>query len=440
MAAEVAAHGYVMEEFLASGEACSFPLEAGAEPTADGRWRTRPGPEAHYVTRFLVLRPADRSAFNGVVLCNWQNVTAGFDIGSPSGNEPWRGYAWVGITAQRVAVEGTPATTGLRDWDPERYGTLEHPGDAWSYDIFTQVARACGPDRPSTGTDPLGGLEPRLLLALGASQSACRLASYINGVHGHELLFDGFLPTVHFGVCVMPDERPIAAIAEGPWTGQWLGTTRIRDDLPTPVLLVNSETEAWSIYPFRQPDTDRFRFWEIAGASHYTGANAQERDEKFARDGIAVVVVGAQAAELPNSLVWSFVTDAATRHLVAWATDGTAPPAFPPLTIEHRAPHDSIVRDGHGIAVGGLRLPDVEAPVAAQYGGNARGGEPRRLGGERAPFDRATLDALYPDPSTYLTAWDDAVDRIVAAGGVLVDDADELRGRGRSIGRDAGVC
>ena len=31
---------------------------------------------------------------------------------------------------------------GLRHAAPERYGTLEHPGDAFSFDIFTQVARA----------------------------------------------------------------------------------------------------------------------------------------------------------------------------------------------------------------------------------------------------------------------------------------------------------
>ena len=32
-------------------------------------------------------------------------------------------------------------------WDPERFGSLEQPGDAYSYDIFTQAARVIGPLR-----------------------------------------------------------------------------------------------------------------------------------------------------------------------------------------------------------------------------------------------------------------------------------------------------
>jgi len=40
---------------------------------------------------------------------------------------------------------------------------------------------------------------------------------------------------------------------------------------------------------------------------------------------------------------------------------------------------------------------------------------------------------LYPDADAYLRQWDAAVDRIVAVGGVLADDADALRERGREI-------
>ena len=78
------------------------------------------------------------------------------------------GAAWVGVSAQLIGVEGgdggghRPAcrTTligkGLVNIDPARYGSLDHPGDAFSYDIYTQVARALRGD----GGDgrPLGGL------------------------------------------------------------------------------------------------------------------------------------------------------------------------------------------------------------------------------------------------------------------------------------------
>jgi len=127
------------------------------------------------------------------------------------------------------------------------------------------------------------------------------------------------------------------------------------------------------------------------------------------------------------------VSDAATRHLVRWIDDRTPPPTFPPLTMEARDPHDAIVRDEHGVALGGVRLPEVEVPVAVQVGSNTRPGEARNLLGERTPFDDATLAGLYPDTDAYLREWDAAVDRIVAARGVLDDDADALRERGREI-------
>ena len=41
--------------------------------------------------------------------------------------------------------EAAGAGKGLRVLDPERYGDLDHPGDAFSYDIYTQVARALRP-------------------------------------------------------------------------------------------------------------------------------------------------------------------------------------------------------------------------------------------------------------------------------------------------------
>jgi alpha/beta hydrolase family protein len=46
----------------------------------------------------------------------------------------------------------------LRGWNPERYGTLDHPGDDISFDIYRQAARAIGPVM-------LGGAEARKLVA-----------------------------------------------------------------------------------------------------------------------------------------------------------------------------------------------------------------------------------------------------------------------------------
>ncbi len=46
----------------------------------------------------------------------------------------------------------------LKTADPERYGTLSHPGDSFSFDIYSQVGVAM---RERDGVDPLGGMIPK---------------------------------------------------------------------------------------------------------------------------------------------------------------------------------------------------------------------------------------------------------------------------------------
>ena len=151
-----------MEEYFLEGTAVSYAPANGAELGLDGLWDVELAEEASYKTRAYVVRPVDPAKFNGVVLVNWQNVTIGADFGMPDVEQLERGYSWVGITTQRVAQEGQPslgpglpATVGLCEWDPERYGSLHHPGDAFCYDIFSQAARALR-QGPAAGAEMLG--------------------------------------------------------------------------------------------------------------------------------------------------------------------------------------------------------------------------------------------------------------------------------------------
>ena len=67
---------------------------------------------------------------------------------------------------------------------------LDHPGDAYSYDMYTQVARAV---RGDTGRSVLGDLVPERILAIGESQSAGFLVTYVNAIDPLAQVFDGFL-------------------------------------------------------------------------------------------------------------------------------------------------------------------------------------------------------------------------------------------------------
>ena len=134
--------GYEKSQFFVSGTAHSY---APAQPlTRDGKWEVTTGASAPYKTRIAVYRPINPKKFNGTVVVEWLNVSGGTDD-SPdwtlSHNELIRdGFAWVGVSAQQVGVESAKST------DPTEYSSLSHPGDSFSYDIFSQAGRAVRKD------------------------------------------------------------------------------------------------------------------------------------------------------------------------------------------------------------------------------------------------------------------------------------------------------
>ena len=249
-----------------------------------------------------------------------QNVTGGFDVGAPVTAEVARGYAWVGLTTQKIGVEGTPnVVPGLADWDPKRYRGLDHPGDAWSYDVFTQLGRALKGDA-EVRRQMLGGFAPDTLLATGASQSAMRLSTYINAVHMHERVFDGFLLTVHWGICPPLDEVPLMDTLRPDGDNLSAYHAQIRDDLNVPILVLATECEARYNFATRQPDTDAFRFWEVAGASHQTPASVALLRAIMKRDAIDVEW---PVAERTNTVDWDYIQSAALRCLARWSRTGS---------------------------------------------------------------------------------------------------------------------
>ena len=415
--------GYLAEEFFLDGTAAAYEAERGAELAVDGNWQVRRSRTAPFRIRVLVVRPVDAARFNGVVHLNWQNVTAGFELGTAESEQLLDGFAWVGVSAQRVGVHGLPGTEqfALQGWDPERYGTLDHPGDDFSFDIYTQAARSIGPEM-------LGGAKARKLVASGGSQSAIRLRTYANAIQPMERLFDGFLFFVDFGEGALPDTRNLdpAMLPRG-----ILPTVpvQIRDDLGVPSLVFNSETEAPSLFPVRQPDTDTFRLWEVAGTCHLSGGAGQAAlAPVLARDGIAFEISsagGTVAPENRNVLSYTPAYRAAFRHFHTWLEGGPPPPPQARIEFESAEP-PTIRRDQYGNALGGIRLPDFAVPTGEHRGSNY-GATQEQIVGYSRPFTTAELHQLYPNQATYLTQWHAALDHGVAEGFILPEDAPAMR-------------
>lgn len=403
---DVAAHGYVVEEFFLEGEAGGYAFKDGASPSVDGRWATeRRGETAPFRTRILVVRPANAADFNGTVIVHWQNVTAGYELGTVTEGEYLRGFAWVGVSAQKIGIDGFPGpeAAGLKQWDAERYGSLNHPGDGYSYDIFTQAGRAIGPDRPQSGVDPMGGLPVEHLVAAGASQSAGRLRTYINGVHPLENVFDAYIPYIDFGSAI-PFDRDFGEQRRG---GRQ--STLIREDLDVPVLVVNSETETLAYVGARQPDTDTFRFWEVAGTSHVSIVRGETPP----------------GLDSPNWMSYQPVYMAGVRHVHRWLTDGVEPPRMPLIEVD-----SGIERDENGNALGGIRLPDIVVPTASHSGMGRRvdgGNRFAFLYGTAEDFSDEKLAELYPTREAFLKKYDEALADSVEEGMVLPEDAPALR-------------
>jgi hypothetical protein len=415
----LASHGYVEEEFFIKGTARTY----NTPPDETGSVKDSGLP---YLTRIVVRRPADPKRFNGTVLVEWDNVTNLFDA-----ENFWffgwehimqAGYVWVGVSTQTIGV------AALKKWSTQRYGALDvgavvagtgfGPGpdrDAMSYDIFSQAGQAL---RQPGDVDMLHGLKPKLLLAVGESQSAARLATYVNSIHPLARVYDGFFLLSALG-------------------------RSIRSDLVSPVFKLNTEYDViGGEAAARQPDTPKFRTWEVAGSSHVDQHLRASREAVELRDN----GVSLEANLSPLCAVPSIGTRVPTNHVVAsaldklaaWAAGGPAPPTAPRLTMIRIMPRlqpSVIARDQDGLAEGGIRLAAVAVPTQFNIGiskpAHPADGPSREAVGAGAcvrwgystDMSIAQLDAHYSSHAAYVAQVRRVADDNVRKGYVLPGDA-----------------
>jgi Alpha/beta hydrolase domain len=239
--------------------------------------------------------------------------------------------------------------------------------------------------------NPLRGAIKRTLAA-GKSQSGRYLKTFLldgfNMVEGRRV-FDGMhvfvsgagmLPIMQSGTGPQSSATGSPSFADPEFRGvhedvltigDVIKRVRARGEDPPRMILINSTTDYFSLRASlsrtgaegttEQPIPDNVRIYEIAGASH-------------------VVIPGANCQLPPARLDWSPVSRATLLHLDDWVASGTEPPAnrLMPLEVSQndpmvlRAPAHlpkAIIevpkRDEDGNAMGGVRLPDMQAPLGA---------------------------------------------------------------------------
>jgi hypothetical protein len=396
--------GYVEEEYFLSGTASDRGL-SGAEHTAP------------YKVRILVRRPADPARFNGTAVLEWFNVSLQSEV-----EHDWPidypallrgGFVSAAVSAQMIGVQSA-SPMSLRNWDPQRYGSLHHPGDDYSYDIFAQAAQALRSGLVS------GHRPADMVLGTGTSQSCLRLVTYISKLAAGDGVFDGYHPTT----CPATAEIP---------------------DTLVPMVWGTSEWEA--AIPSR-PDGPLLRVWEIAGTSHANWWEVTMGAAQGFRDGSSVNGTtvfpapwdedaagqyGERAPFSSNVAPARYAFRAAIDGLNRWARDckefragRLAADQVRAAPAAARLGRDGFVlrRDRYGNALGGVRLPALDVPVATYRGEFSDG-----AGGHTYALDRTTLAALYPTHDAYVAKMRAASDAAVAGGFMLPADRDEWMGR-----------
>lgn len=418
---DLATLGYGAEEFFVSGTARSYATGA----TAD------------YTTRIVVVLPVDRARFNGTAIVEWLNVSGGIDapaVWSMAHREIARsGYAYVGVSAQQVGVEGGTSLVGidmsLKTQDPQRYSTLHHPGDEFSFDIFTHVGRLIG-------GGAVDGLRPEILLGVGESQSAAFLSTYINVVDQQAAVYDGFLVHSRFGTTAPLDG---ANLFEG--HESTMQAVPFRTDPRVPVLAFITETDLVGgfrvgYHAVRLPDSDRLRTWEIPGAAH---ADNYTIIGSFMDSGCAPLADLAAAYAPTNELMGEklsyninfgpqhhYVLQAAVAHLNDWVRTGTPAPAASPIALTGSEPVTPVL-DANGLATGGVRTPWVDVPTARLSGLAPDESAMSFIFGSGEPFDADALNRLYPGgKADYLERFTAALDKTIEEGFILAADRAEI--------------
>ncbi|HEX3705844.1 MAG TPA: alpha/beta hydrolase domain-containing protein [Mycobacteriales bacterium] len=394
---KVSDYGYTQREFMFSGVATAY---AGHQPPAS------------YATRMLIYAPKNPKRFSGTVIVEWDNVTAQLD--APADFE-WTypqvmadGDAYVEVTAQQVGVCGLGLTgdpiagkvavctpTSLKGFDPVRYAALHLPGDAYSFDIFSQALQAVKHPR---GINPLGRLHPRVVLAAGESQAAFELDDYIqNGADSDARLADGFLVDSDLNHPEPHSYRVPTLFIWGEDSVQKVTKTFGRNHV------------AWSVSGAGHTD-----YWllqhlvpAVAGTELNTPPVSKPREQAleltdgdYGQAGGVLSDTCAGGEQYPRR----YVLDAAINDLARWAGTGKRAPTVPPLKFSSRGlPPSSLFNlgvvfttDPQGNALGGLREPLITHPVAT-YIGNAC-----PLLGTSTPLTHHQLVALYPTHAAYV--------------------------------------
>jgi hypothetical protein len=432
---------YVEEEFFVTGAANLFNY--AHNPPLGPTDIVPIFPNIPYKTRLIVRRPEHHGHFNGTVVIEWWNTTAGFDtapVWDTSAEYFAReGIIYVGVTNSNQGMSFLTGGCSLFNVLPPecgtRYATLSLPNDGLAYEMMSQIANLLKSDSPE---NPLpDDFDVERLYHSGQSQQGGSMVTYASGFHFD--VNDGYFVQQASGARAINSGLACGTEGAAPFpscTPLLEGDDRlVRTDLPVPVVHAISETDIAILFGIsgRQADTPTFRYYEVAGASHLTIHEGVEIIPGLFLEDLCQFPINSTA---DGPVFFSYILNALWDNMEQQVRKGRVPPAGLQMDVDTNT--GVIQRDVFGNGLGGVRLPALDVRTATYTPGNvadpslppflrAIGNLACFLASSVSPLDQPTLDALYPTHGAYVSSVMHAVNALRQQGLLLPQDAQKIR-------------
>ena len=413
-AVDLAAFGYVEEEFLVTGQANVYQYDSAGAVVVQT-------PDMDYTTRILVRRPVAPDDFSGTVQVETSHPQYGIDFVWTRTTDAVlaNGDAVVSIATRRGE---TSAIEAMKRFDPVRYGPLHFTEDGLNWDVIGQVGRLLRSQIPA---NPLSGYEVERLYAQGWSGGGALVLLYISdGFHGRVRMpdggpiFDGYLvgepsgyPRINSTTPALPTSDPRQAVR------------------PVDVPTISLHTRPQESYRRRldgDQANDRYRVYEVAGSAHNNIRLPQFYDQS------EDVFGGSGCVHEVSRFPMHHFFKSTLARLDAWAARGVTPPPSQRLALDADG---TPMLDAHGNLVGGVRSSYLDVPTARYFANaSAPGGNACRLDGAQARFSPEERASLYGDHGSYVSRVDRRVHELEREGWLLSADAQEVRDEAARFG------
>jgi hypothetical protein len=281
-------------------------------------------------------------------------------------------------------------------------------------------------------------------LLTGYSQTGGYVVTYVNLIRplpDAQGIYDGYLIGDGDGLPI-PLNQCTAPIVPG-------DPRFVVQPRPEPVISVASQVMVTGMGAYR-PDsntpTDRYRRYEIAGASHLNmrALSLLPKPEDMMRAGImkpppSCTEFGTYGV---TDFPFEYFMRGAFANLDAWVRSNAAPPKGSRIAVEPPPegakptgpPIVKVKVDKYDNAVGGVRSPYVDVPTGT-YNANSTPADPKdpaaglfcSLVGYKVPFDKDLLMKLYPTHKKYVKKVNKQVKKLVKARLITASDGQRIK-------------